>query len=400
MSGLRLSFFYAALFLYVGVYMPFFPVWAHFKLLSDEQIATMLAASMMVRVVTGPLVALLADGVGNRRIFIQGMAVISTGATALLLLTDAYLWIFVVHLLLAVTHAPMMPLIESISMRLSISGAFDYGRVRLWGSLAFIASSTSIGWALDLSGAGLIILALVAAGCLTVVASMSLPQESQNEVKSSVALEPSKPSRARKMPFADVGIVVRHPLFLAFFVAMGLAQGSHALYYSFGSLNWQRIGYDSDLIGLLWSIGVASEVLLFLGFSRIAKWFSPVTLFATAGCAVILRWGLMALEPPLVIIIFSQFLHGITFGMAHLGGMHFIARSVPPRFSATLQSLGAAVASGLFMGPLTDLSGPAYERFFSAAYAAMSLLGVIVLVAAFILARRWDGGMIIGEDER
>ncbi len=400
MPGLRLSFFYAALFLYVGVYMPFFPVWAHFKLLNDEQIATMLAASMMVRVVTGPLIALLADGLGNRRIFIQGMAIISTGATALLLLTDAYLWIFVVHLLLAVTHAPMMPLIESISMRLSISGAFDYGRVRLWGSLAFIASSTSIGWVLDLSGASLIILALVAAGCLTIVASMFLPQESQSDVKPSGALEPGRPSRVGKMPFADMGIVVRHPLFLAFFVAMGLAQGSHALYYSFGSLNWQRIGYDSDLIGLLWSIGVASEVLLFLGFSRIAKWFSPVTLFATAGCAVILRWGLMALEPPLAIIIFSQFLHGITFGMAHLGGMHFIARSVPPRFSATLQSLGAAVASGLFMGPLTYLSGPAYERFFSAAYAAMSLLGVIVLVAAFILARRWDGGMIIGEDER
>ena len=164
-------------------------------------------------------------------------------------------------------------------------------------------------------------------------------------------------------------------------------------------MNWQRIGYDSDLIGVFWSIGVASEVLLFLGFSRIAKWFSPVALLATAGFAVVLRWGLMALEPPLAIIIFAQLLHGITFGMAHLGGMHFIARSVPPRFSATLQSLGAAVASGLFMGPLTYLSGPVYEQFFSAAYAVMSLLGVIVLIAAFVLARRWDGGLIIQEDE-
>ena len=396
MPGLRLSFFYAALFLYVGVYMPFFPVWAHFKLLNDEQIATMLAASMMVRVVTGPLIALFADGLGNRRIVIQFLAVISTGATALLLMTDAYLWIFAVHLLLAVTHAPMMPLIESISMRLAISGAFDYGRVRLWGSLAFIVSSTGIGWALNLSSVAIIIPALVGAACLTALASSFLPEESQSGAQRSGA---SGSTRGGKMPLADLGVVLRHPLFLAFFVAMGLAQGSHALYYSFGSLNWQRIGYDADIIGVFWSIGVASEVLLFLGFSHIAKWFSPVTLLATAGFAVILRWGLMALEPPLAVIIFAQLLHGITFGMAHLGGMHFIARSVPPRFSATLQSLGAAVASGLFMGPLTYLSGPVYERFFSAAYAVMSLLGVIVLFAAFILARRWDGDLIIQEDE-
>ncbi|MDF1685219.1 MAG: MFS transporter [Parvibaculaceae bacterium] len=396
MLGLRLSFFYVALFLYVGIYMPFFPVWAQFKLLSDGQLATMFATAMMVRVVTGPLIALVADGLGNRRIIIQILAVLSTVATALLFITDAYLWIFIAHLLLAVLHAPMMPLIESISMRLSIAGAFDYGRVRLWGSLAFIVSSTGIGWALDLWSAAIIIPALVCAAGLTVFASVLLPQENHNTPK---MMGPASVSRGSKMPFSDVGVVLRHPLFLAFFVAMGLAQGSHALYYSFGSLNWQRIGYDTDLIGVFWSIGVASEILLFLGFSRIAKWFSPVSLFMTAGFAVVLRWGLMAVEPPLAVVIFAQMLHGITFGMAHLGSMHFIARSVPPRFSATLQSLGAAVASGLFMGPLTYFSGPTYERFFSGAYAVMSLLGVVVLVAAFVLARRWDGGLIIQETE-
>ncbi|HOV04288.1 MAG TPA: MFS transporter, partial [Kaistiaceae bacterium] len=51
----RLSFFYGALFLSIGVYLPFFPVWLSSRGLSESEIGAVLAAPLVVRILFTPI---------------------------------------------------------------------------------------------------------------------------------------------------------------------------------------------------------------------------------------------------------------------------------------------------------------------------------------------------------
>src|SRR5262245_19488101 len=59
--AVRLSLFYAAHFLVFGMSMPFFPVWLAAKGLDPDQIGIVLAAPLVARLVTTPLLSGIAD---------------------------------------------------------------------------------------------------------------------------------------------------------------------------------------------------------------------------------------------------------------------------------------------------------------------------------------------------
>ena len=53
---LRISLIFAALFMPLGVHLPYFPLWLEAKGFDAEQIAIILAAPMFLRVVTTPMI--------------------------------------------------------------------------------------------------------------------------------------------------------------------------------------------------------------------------------------------------------------------------------------------------------------------------------------------------------
>jgi PPP family 3-phenylpropionic acid transporter len=119
-----------------------------------------------------------------------------------------------------------------------------------------------------------------------------------------------------------------------------------------------------------------------------------MTLLISGTVCCILRWAILAFDPPLPFVIFAQLLHGGTFALAHLGAMYFILKAVPPRLAATAQSLYAVCWSGLVMGLATYASGPLYAAYGGRAYLLMSAMGCAALVFALLLARSWSGARI------
>ena len=61
---LRLSLFYAAVFLFIGILLPFWPVWLKSRGMAAGEIGILLSLGMWVRAVSGPLVAQAADRTG------------------------------------------------------------------------------------------------------------------------------------------------------------------------------------------------------------------------------------------------------------------------------------------------------------------------------------------------
>jgi PPP family 3-phenylpropionic acid transporter len=262
--------------------------------------------------------------------------------------------------------------------------------VRLWGSLSFIAASFGSGLAVGTIGPQIVLPILVAAVALMVVAAHLLPRELAGR-------GPAAPSALRGLKLEDALRLVRAPLFLLFLLAASLIQSSHALYYSFGTLNWRAQGIPDGVIGLLWSVGVVAEVALFAVSGRVIAHVGSARLLLLAGLAASLRWAVMAFDPPVLATGLLQMLHAMSFGAAHLAAIHFMTHAVPEDRAATAQGVYAAVVAGLVLGAVTIACGPLYRAFAGEAYAAMAILALFGAAGAWRLMRLWRGGVIVGD---
>ncbi|HEY0300391.1 MAG TPA: MFS transporter, partial [Rhizomicrobium sp.] len=117
-------------------------------------------------------------------------------------------------------------------------------------------------------------------------------------------------------------------------------------------------------------------------------------LLMLGGLGCLVRWTILAFDPPLGLVIFAQFLHGATFAFAHLGAMYFILKAVPQRLAATAQSLYAVFSGGIVMGAATFVSGPLYALYGGRTYLLMAAMGAVAILLAWWLSHAWHGGRI------
>jgi MFS transporter, PPP family, 3-phenylpropionic acid transporter len=95
----------------------------------------------------------------------------------------------------------------------------------------------------------------------------------------------------------------------------------------------------------------------------------------------------MALEPPLLIVYLAQSLHAGSFGLTHLGTMHYIRESVPDGMRNTVQGLYSALSGGVLLSATMWAAGPLYAGMGGQAYAVMAACGLIAVVLALLLRR-------------
>jgi MFS transporter, PPP family, 3-phenylpropionic acid transporter len=382
--GLRLALVYAALFFEMGVQVPFLPIWLGARGLSDNEIAILLGAPLAMRVVATPLLSSLAD----RRRDLPGML---TAATIVLASACAFLGLLhgFVPLLAAVSvllcaQGLAMPLADALTS--SVIRAFDststarldYGRIRKWGSAAYVVGNLAGGLYLYLFSIGQVVPVLTFAALLGVMASFY------------AAPLGGAPSEQRRAPAAtsDGAGLGAVPLLIA---AAALIQTSHALVNTFGSIHWEREGYSNAFVGSAWAIGVICETSF---FAFAGRWFSgpdrAFALLALGGATATVRWLVMAGNPGSALLLVAQASHGLSFASTHLGSMLFIFARAPAHMRARAQGWLAATISGL-SALLIALSGPLYAHFGEAAYFVMAGLSAAGLALAFGLRGRKIG---------
>lgn len=377
-ASLRLGGYYAALFVAVGIHIPYWPLWLQSRGLSASEIGLVAAAGYLTRILASPSVGHLADHGGERRGLIIRLALAT--AALWLLFPLAGEWGFPAILLLSVAatfpFAGLIPLGDTLAMMVVGRHGLDYGRARLWGSLAFICAAALLGRGLESWSISVLPWLMAAALLLTAAASRALP-----DLK--VPRSGAKPPSLRP--------VLTHPLFLLFLGAGALNQMAHTVYYAFATIHWKAAGLSDMVIGLLWSEGVVAEIALFAVSNRVVARFGPGALLVAAAAGGALRWLVLGATTALVPVALAQLLHAATFGCAHLGAIHFLARAVPPGLSARTQGMFAAIAIGLAPGLVTPFSGRLYETAGGGAFLAMAGLSALSALLAWMLARRWNG---------
>ena len=371
--ALRFSAYYGAVFLALGVYLPFWPLWLSSRGLDASDVGLVLASASWIRIFGGPLVGRLADRSGRAGLVIALAALASLLLFLILIERQGFWPILLVHLGFTLAFTPLIPLGESQAMTAARSGTVDYGRMRIWGSLTFILGSLAGGeivasWGVD--RANFLIAAALAA---SVFAALLLPAE-----------PPAEPEPAKA---ANFRALLRERRFLLLIAGASLLQASHAGYYGFSSVYWSSEGLSEALIGWLWAIGVIAEVGLFLIGTRLLARVGASGLLMIGALAGLLRWTAMALTADPWALAAIQTLHALTFGASHLGVIYLIAEFAPRRLAATAQSLFAALSGGLVLGGALWLSGALYADIGELVFLAMSGLSLAGLLLIACLRR-------------
>jgi MFS transporter, PPP family, 3-phenylpropionic acid transporter len=360
--AVRLAAFYAAFFAMIGVQLPFLPVWLKAKGLDAQMIGVVLAVPMVVRVFAIPLVSRFADRRDALRAAIIIVSCASVVGYAVVGLAEGALAIVSAFALASLALTPVTSLADTYALRGLSERRIAYGPVRLWGSAAFIVGTFAAGFASDIMPARQLIWLVVAATALIAASAFQLSPLAP------AAVHRSESPGARQS-------LLRDPAFVAVLASASLIQASHAVLYSFASLQWRADQIGGTMIASLWAIGVIAEIVLFALSGRVQALFEPTVLLMVGAGGATLRWAVMALNPPELVLPFLQTLHALSFGASYLGALWFVAGRAPRGQAATAQGY-LSVASGLVMAAAMGLSGLLYAAFGARAYIAMALAAV------------------------
>jgi len=369
----RLALFYAGLFVVVGLQVPYFPVWLQAKGLDSRAIGIVLAVPVVARVVAVPLITRVAD---RRAALRAALVVVSlAGAIGSLVMgrVQGFAAILATVALVSVVITPVGPLADAYALKGLGLRNLSYGPVRLWGSAAYIAANIGGGILLNVIAPVDIIWLIAGAVVAMSVASLALAPMGFDAAPTHHATSPAG------RPYRLTGV-------LTIAIAASLIQGSHAVYYGFSTLDWSAKGLGGALIGALWALGVAAEIVLFAISARLPSRICPTTLLAMGAGGAMLRWAGMAFGPPLALLAALQCLHGLSFAATHLGSVQLVARAVPDHHGATAQGDVATIV-GVVMTLALGGSGVLYQAYGDRAYLAMAASAVAG--GAVVLMRLW-----------
>jgi MFS transporter, PPP family, 3-phenylpropionic acid transporter len=372
-AAARLSLFYAAFFFATGVQLPFWPVWLSGRGLGPAEIGALLALGQWVRVAANPALGMLADRARDRSRFMVLLGAAALGGYLLCLPAHGFAALVLPSLIVAAAASALLPLADATTLAAASSGALDYGRVRLWGTIAFIVATLLGGRILAGRSSEIVLYLLLGMTAITTASCAMLPRAAAARIRSRANFR--------------VLLARRHLVFLA---AATLIQSSHAVYYAFGTLYWQRLGLGDGTIALLWAEGAVAEVLLFFGGGRYVRRWGAGALLALAGGGGLVRWTMTAWVGSLPALLVIQPLHALTFAATHLGAMHYLADAVPQAQAATAQSVFSAIVGGLGLGLASLLAGALYGAWGGGAYFAMAAMAGLGGVLALWIARRAD----------
>jgi MFS transporter, PPP family, 3-phenylpropionic acid transporter len=366
-----------------SIHVMFFAAWLASVGFDPHQTGLLLASMGVLRVVTGPLLGIAADVFHARRLFI----IVLTGVAAFCYVGyatfDGAVYVVAFSLIVSAAFSAIGPLIEGVTLGVATRRGFDYGRVRLWGSAAFVAMNFAGGAIISAYGIAGFLPVLIGSALMAFAGGWAMPREDVPEVRQAA-------HDVRREAWA----LARQPLFVLMIFATGIAQASHTFYYGFGTLNWQAMDYDAGLIGSLWALGVIAEIALLMYSTRVVARFGAANLMIVGAAAGVVRWTAMALSPPLWLLFPIQCLHAGTFCAVHLGSMHFILRATPPHLVGTAQSIFAAVTAGVFFSAGQYGSGVLFGAVGGWGYLAMTGFSLVALALSILLGRLWDGGVL------
>ena len=365
----------AAYFAHIGFFNPYLPLWLKDMGLGLLAISVLTSVQAATRLFAPYAWGALSDRTGERIKLLRLGAVVAFASACLLWLDWGPVGLGLVLLVMFTHTSSMMPMSEAAMAHLvSQGGGFDtkrYGRVRLWGSLGFLVTVFVAGAWFQAFGMqhfpGWTVFSLGA----VLLSAYWLP-----DLKEAVHAE---------HVHLPVGPVLRQKPVRWFFAAAFFHVLSHIGIYVFFSLYLDSLGYSKTMIGVLWGVSVAVEIVWFFTQSR---WLPrlPLTAWLVAcSAAMVLRMVLTSVWADVLwVLLLAQAIHALTFAAHHTACIALLSHHFPGRLRGRGQALYTVIAYG-FPGVLGGLLGGVLsERWgLQSVFAASVLTSLVATAAAY-----------------
>lgn len=368
----RLCGFYFFYFAALGAIVPYFGLYLQSLGFGPIEIGSLMALLMFSRIVAPLIWGWIADHRSRHMAVVRLSSLLAIVSFAGVFMGTHFWWLAVVLLLFSFFWHASLPLLEVFTMNYFGSRPGAYGRVRLWGSLGFIASVVSLGPVMDSAGPWWVLPAVVALMTGILLYSLLLPETA---------------IRARAEHAEPLHKVVFRPEVFAFLLACFLMQAGHGAYYTFYTLYLEHHGYSKTVIGALWAFAVVCEIGVFMLLQHVFARVALRQVLLASFLAATLRWLLIGFFPDsLAVLILAQALHAATFGSFHAAAMQTVHRFFVGRHQYRGQAIYGSMSFGLggalgsfYSGYSWAVLGP------TATFAIAALFAFAAFSVAFVL---------------
>jgi len=317
--------------------------------LSGTQIGIVSSVFPLVLIVAAPFWGILGDITRRHR----RILLLSLLATIPFLITFTFTKnmgpLIVLMIGYALFYAPILPLIDTLSLQMLGDDRNQYGRLRLWGAIGWGVTPPVVGLLSNTLGIRVIFymyVLLILVGALVVI---RIPR---------FEAEIDKPS------FANIKNLMSRPSWLVFLICVFLVGiCSHVLEHYF-VLYLDNLGGSEITFGFSITMASISEIPIYFLVAWLIKRFGSRGLLLSAFAVYSLRAFLYAQISIPVWAIPAQLMHGPSFSALWAGAVVYAADQAPRGLGATAQSLfnsvfmGVAATAGAFLGGLLyDLLG-------------------------------------------
>jgi len=369
---LQLSAFYFFYFAVLGVLVPYWGLYLKSLGFTPVQIGSLMALLMVSRIVAPNVWGWIADHHHSRLSVVRTASLLTVLAFAGVFFGTGFWWLAAVMGVFSFFWHASLPVLEVLTLNHLGARGGSYGRVRLWGSIGFIASVVALGPVIDAYGPWWVLPTMLLLLLGVWVCSLVITD--------------GQATGRIEAPTSFLKFILR-PEVMAFLVAGFFMQVSHGPYYTFYSIYLESFSYSKTVIGVLWALAVVCEIGVFLVMPRL---FAHVTLrqmLAASFALAAARWLMIGFFPEsLTVLVLAQVLHAATFGTFHAAGMQATSRFFTGRHQHRGQALygtacfgvGGAVGS-FYSGQLWSPLGPA----------AVYSIAAVAAAIAFLIAVYW-----------
>ena len=351
----------------MGAYLPFFNLYCYHIGFNAFQIGAISAVRSVVLVLFSIVWGGIADRTQSRRPIYVVFNFISAGLWVFFLFTTEFWPMMVITILYGMFYSPIIAFLEAFTMDVLGDAKSDYGKVRAWGSIAFIVTVMVLGQLIALYAIDIIVIFILVGSSLQAICSIKIPK-----IKS--LKKPAKPTQIKSLLNRRVIIF----LFCAFLMLV-----SHGAYYGFFSIHLERLGYGSMFIGLAWALASLAEILVMLKSEKLLRRVALENILSFSCLVAGLRWFALAhIESSLAILV-SQLAHAVTYGTFHMASILYIDTMAPEDAKTTGQAVNNAVTYGLGLMAGFFLSGYLFDRLGS--FYLFNISAMIALSAGLLL---------------
>ncbi len=343
----RLSSFYFFYFALLGALVPYWGLFLRGRGFDAAAIGELMAILMATKVVAPNLWGWLGDRLGHRMLIVRLASLVSLITFGGMFWSEGFWTIALVMTLYSFFWNASLPQFEAVTFNYLGARAARYARIRVWGSIGFIATVLLLGLLVERRGPEVVLLAVLGI-FLAIWLSSLLVRDPDPE-----------PHPHDQQPLRTI---LKRPAIIGFFLAVFLMQASHGPYYAFYSIYMTDHGYSETLIGQLWALGVLAEVGLFVVMHRLLDRFGARRVLVASLALAAVRWLLIGqFVDSLGLLLVAQLLHAATFGTFHAASIHLVHHYFRGRHQGRGQALYSSVSFGAGGAVGSLLSGYAWQ---------------------------------------